>query len=260
MRIAMMMVAIGGFCGLMAIGQPAQDLWRPGGGETTWVKVNSQKSLVEIVGNEFGEKGWEYPSGLLAREFPGFTYVSGPYDKELSPKARWRKPVILKNQASGVELSIHCYRYSPPPPPKPPQTQKKTPVSCTPYLAKEEPNYLYKPTEFHQLRARTTSVSDRDLFAFRDGDLLFKLEATGSKAEDRRQATAAAAEAIWKFRQTKEKAPASQPAPPWDEPPPRDLPMPQSLGPMGMAGGMGNGIAPPNPGLGEMNIPQPMEK
>ena len=40
-------------------------------------------------------------------------------------------------------------------------------------------------------------------FAFRDGDLLFKVEAVGRQAELRRASVTAVAEAIWTFRRPK---------------------------------------------------------
>jgi hypothetical protein len=262
MQIAIAAMAIWGLYGLMAAGQPAQDLRPPGSGVAMRATVNSQQSLADAVGAEFQGETWEHPSGLLAREFPGFTYVSGPYDKELSGKAQWRKPVILKNKTSGMELAINCYRHRPPPPPRPkPATEKeKSLIAGSPSMPLDEPNYPYKPIEFHQLRAATAGSGGHEAFVFRDGDLLFKIEVTGGKTEDRQKAAAAAAEAIWKFRQTKEKAPAGQAAPPWDAPPPRDLPTPPHWGPMGMGGGMGNDVAPQDPGFGGMSAPQPMEK
>ena len=155
--------------------------------------MNSQKSLVDAVGDGFQNEAWESPTALLPPEFPGFAYVSGPGDQGLSPKGAWRKPVVLNDKASGVEVSVNCYRR---------RDDKRAAADGprTPSFPLEEPDYRYKPAAFHKLRAAAAAEGDREVFAFRDDDLLFKVEATGGKPEARRSSTSAVAEVIWKFR------------------------------------------------------------
>ena len=73
-------------------------------------------------------------------------------------------------------------------------------ASATPFHALTEPDYRYQVAKFHDLRAATAVGDERMAFAFRDGDHLFKIAATGGKAEIRREKVAAVAEAIWNFR------------------------------------------------------------
>ncbi len=93
MRAAMVMVVISALLGVPASGCPGEHQPLPGGG-TVWVPTNSQKSLVDAVGEGFGGEAREYPTGLLPREFPGLTYVSGPGDHGLYGKTPSRKPVV----------------------------------------------------------------------------------------------------------------------------------------------------------------------
>lgn len=170
--------------------QSAQPEGPPGGGLVR-VVVNSQKSLADAVGDGFRDETWEHPTGLLPAEFPSLVYVSGPADRGLL-KAAWRKPVALRDKAAGVEVAVNCYRVR--------QKQNKGIGPGTPFVPLLEPDYRYAKAEFHGLRAASASDGERDVFAFRDGDRLFKVEAAGGRAEARRKATAAAAEAIWKYR------------------------------------------------------------
>lgn len=164
----------------------------PPGGGPAQVVVNSQKSLVDAVGDGFQNQAWESPTELLPREFPGLASISGPNDQGLGPKVGWRKPVVLNDKASGVEVSINCYRLR--------GKDAATGIPGTPSAPLLETDYRYKPAAFHKLRAAAAAEGDREVFAFRDGDLLFKVEATGGKPEARRSSTSAVAEVIWKFR------------------------------------------------------------
>jgi len=161
----------------------------PFGGQVR-VVVNSQKSLAEAVGGEFPDEAWEQPAGLLPDEFPGFDYVHGPADRGLFPKGAWRKPVVLKDKGAGLAVTVNCYRLG----------EKKPTVHGTPFAPLLEPDYQYVRAEFHGLRTGTAAEQDRNVFAFRDGDRLFKIEAAGGKSEARRETNAAVAELIWKFR------------------------------------------------------------
>jgi hypothetical protein len=176
--------------------QPGQPLGPPGG-KPAVVTVNSQKSLADAVGEGFGDGTWEYPTRLLPREYPDLTYVSGPGDRGLGPKGAWRKPVVLTNRLSSVRLAVNVYR------------RRERPAAAggvgsrTPFAPLDEPDYRYVPAEFHGLRAAAATEGERQVFAFRDGDLLFKIEAAGGKPEARRSSIAAVAEAIWEFRRPK---------------------------------------------------------
>lgn len=163
----------------------------PGGGPSQ-VVVNSQKSLADAVGDGFGEEAWDYPTKLLPDVFPGLVYISGPADRGLDAKAAWRKPVALRDKASGVEIAVNCYQVR--------EEQEKGVGPGTPSVPLLEPDYRYTKAEFHGLRAASASDGQREVFAFRDGDRLFKVEAVGDKPEARQKATGAVAEAIWKFR------------------------------------------------------------
>ena len=66
------------------------------------------ESLTKALGIEVRNAEWEYPKGMVPAEFAGMTYVSGPEDKELSPKAAWRKPLVYRD-ADG-EVAINVYR------------------------------------------------------------------------------------------------------------------------------------------------------
>ncbi len=182
MPAAIIMAVISAFLG----GPPGEIPRTPGGGP---VVVNSQKSLVDAVGDGFDE-AWEYPFGLVPREFPGLSYVSGPGDQGLGPKGSWRKPIVLKDRASGVEIFVNCYRRH--------ERKRPTGPPLTPAAPDLEPDYRYTPVVFHGLRAAAAS----EVFVFRDGDLLFKVKAAGGNAEMRRRTISGAAETIWKFRQS----------------------------------------------------------
>lgn len=158
------------------------------------VGVNSQKSLAECVGEGFGDADWVRPEGLLPRGFSEMTYVSGPGDADLSPKAAWRKPVVLRDKDSGVVLHINCYR----PREKPPAA-----VAGTPFEPLMEANYQYEAVKFHGLAAASARMKERDVFAFVDGDILFKIEAVGGKDMARQRVAATVAEAIWQARHSR---------------------------------------------------------
>jgi hypothetical protein len=159
------------------------------------VEVNSQKTLAESVGDGFPDEAWLIPTGFLPTEFPEFRYVSGPADKSLSPKAAWRKPVVLKHEDSGVELHVNCYRLRDKP------AVKHVKGLGTPFLPLTEPDYQYEQLEFHNLRAAMATTESDSVIVFRRGDVLFKVEATGGKADVRRKLAVAAAEAIWNAQQ-----------------------------------------------------------
>jgi hypothetical protein len=152
----------------------------PGGGPVR-VVVNSQKSLAEAVGADFRDEAWEHPAKLLPDNFPGLIYVSGPADRDAAPKAAWRKPVALRDKVGGVDVAINCYRAG--------AVQEKGFGPGSPFAPLLESDYRYAKAEFHGLRAASASDGERDVFAFRDGDRLFKVEAAGGKSESRRKAT-----------------------------------------------------------------------
>lgn len=163
------------------------------------VSVNSQKSLTEIVGGEFaGDAAWESPKEILPADFPGLAYVSGPAVADLSPKGAWRKPVVLRDKDAGVEVAINCYRARD----KKDEAEKGT-VLGSPFIPLSELDLKYAKVEFHALKAARASNEEQDVFAFRDGDLLFKVQASGGKPEARRKAVGSAADAVWKFRHPK---------------------------------------------------------
>jgi hypothetical protein len=186
--IAAMILNLAG--GQLAGQTPSPD--GPPGGEPPRVVVNSQKSLAEVVGEGFRDEAWDYPAELIPREFPGLAYVSGPADRGTEPKAVWRKPVILRD-GTGVSIAVNCYRAR--------EKQPKGPGSGSPFAPLLEPDYEYSKTEFHKLRAATASNEGRDVFAFRNGDHLFKIEATGGKPDARQKAKEAAADAIYRHLQ-----------------------------------------------------------
>jgi hypothetical protein len=117
----------------------------------------------------------------LPTEFPDLAYVSGPADKSLLGKGAWRKPVILKHEESGVMVRVNCFRRREKP------DAKDAKVPGTPFLRLREPDYQYKQFEFHELSAATATAEDRQVIVFRSGEVLFKVEATGGKAEDRKK-------------------------------------------------------------------------
>ena len=184
-----MRALIVGIVVLVAVGvQPS-----PAAETVAQVPVNSQKSLAAIVGPGFPDGAWEYPTGLVPRAFAGLTYVSGPGDAGLAPKAAWRKPLLWQSKA--VTLAINCYRQQP--------AQPDRGAGGTPFVSLEEPDYRYEAQAFHGLPAAAAAASGRAAFVFRDGAVLFKLEASGGTAEERRQVAVATAEAMWKFRHPK---------------------------------------------------------
>lgn len=162
----------------------------PPGGAPVRVVVNSQKSLADAVGDGFQNEAWEYPAGLAPDEFEGLVYVSGPADPGLDPKAAWRKPITLFDKTAGLQVTVNCYRLR--------EKQTKADGPSTPSAPLLEPDYRYAKAEFHGLRAANASDGERDVFAFRDGNRLFKVEAANGRTEVRRKATARVAEAIWK--------------------------------------------------------------
>ena len=78
------------------------------GGAPAQVDVNTQQTLVDIVGNVFPDDTWEYPHKFLPVKFSGLLQVGGPIDGYRG-KQSWRKPVMLKDKAMGVELSVNVY-------------------------------------------------------------------------------------------------------------------------------------------------------
>ena len=71
-------------------------------------------------------------------------------------------------------------------------------VVGAPFAPLREPDYQYEPLEFHDLRAATAAADNRDVIAFRRGDILYKVEALSGKTEARKNAAIETAEAIWK--------------------------------------------------------------
>lgn len=160
------------------------------------VAATSQRSPAStVLGRQFRDAAWEYPTGLLPGELPGLTYISGPGDPELYPKAAWRKPFVLRDKAAGVTLSVNCFRER--------VEEGRSDVPGTPAAPLLEPDYRYASVEFHGLRAASASDGERNVFAFWDRDVLFKIEATGGEFETRRKVARSAADAIWKFRHLK---------------------------------------------------------
>ena len=164
----------------------------PPGGEPARVVVNSQKSLAEAVGQGFRDETWEYPTELLPKEFAGLDFVSAPIDQGRDPKAAWRAPVALRDKTNAVEVAVNCYRLR--------DVHAKRVAPGTPTISLREPDYQYKSETFHGTRAAAALDGRQYVFVFREGDLLFKVEAAGGKPEARRTAAVTAAEAIWKFR------------------------------------------------------------
>ncbi len=155
------------------------------------VPVNTQASLRKTVGGGFED--WEYPrANLLPHELPGLIYVSGPTDPR--SKTDWRKPVAFTQKPTGVAVAVNCYRK---PAKLPPRVTTGNPM---PADILTEPDYEYRATEFHGLKAATATAESREVFVFRDGDILYKIEAAQGDARSRRDAVRSAAEAIWKFR------------------------------------------------------------
>ena len=161
------------------------------------VPVNSQKTLADIVGVGFQGEAWTHPAGLLPSEFPELAYISGPSDADQAPKGEWRQPVVLRHQASSVVVHVNCYRRRE----VPAAPADKAPL--TPFVPLMELNYQYEPIRFHDLRAATATTENRDLIAFRHGDILFKVDAADGSAKVRRRMAVATAEAIWDFQKVK---------------------------------------------------------
>lgn len=194
MRITRWMAAVSALVGATFLGHSGEGS-PPPGAEAAQVAVNSQESLRDAVGEGFQDHAWEYPSGLLPKSFVGLIYSSGPSDAGLSPKARWRTPIVFNDKNTGVKLSINCYH----------RREKEAANSAlgTPAASLLEPDYGYQKSEFHGLPAATASIENRYVSVFRDGDRLFKIEATGGKTTALREAVAAVAEAIWMFHHSK---------------------------------------------------------
>jgi hypothetical protein len=165
--------------------------------------VNTQKTLIEAVGKQFKDEDWEYPSDLLPDTFPGLEHVSGPGDSGVSGKGVWRKPVTLKHASSGIEVLVNCYRRR-----EQPAQSLDPSLPGTPFLPLEEPDYRYESTEFHDLKAAAAREKTRDVFVFLDGDVLFKVEASGGSSEQRLKLVRSTAEAIWRFRHREDTATA----------------------------------------------------
>lgn len=201
MRVVVFLEIACAFLGLPSLGlsdERLQPPMGPPGDGPVQVVVNSQKSLSDAVGDGFTDGAWEYPIKLLPSEFPGLIHVGGPGDTGTFGKGTWRKPVVLTDKASGVQLAVNCYRMRDE---KGSAAAPTTPsVSGTPFAPLWEPDYRYKNVEFHGLRAATASEANRETFVFRDGDLLFKFDAACGNAETRREAITTAAETTWKFR------------------------------------------------------------
>jgi hypothetical protein len=167
-----------------------------GAAEKPAVPVNSQASLTKIVGKGFDDETREYPKGLLPAKFVGVALVSGPEDVDLSFKAAWRKPVVLKHAASGAEVQVNCYLRR--------EQRAEALLPKTPFQTLTEPDAEFEAAKFHDLKAATASADGRAVFAFVDGAHLFKVVATGGKKPEELQALAmAAAEAIWAHRHPK---------------------------------------------------------
>ena len=162
----------------------------PLGGATKRVTVNTQKTLISIVGEGFQDEAWEYPKGLLPADLPNLTYVRGPEDRGIALKAAWRMPVIYTHKETGISVAINGYRKRP--------EVSAIPVLSNPFATMTEPDYPYRPIDFHELKAASASEEGSDLWIFREGDILFKIEASGEKAKTRRDLIQAVASAIWK--------------------------------------------------------------
>ncbi len=178
---------------------------QPPGAGPVLIPVNTQKTLAAVVGNRFTD--WAYPADLLPKKFPGLEHVSGPGDPELPAKAAWRKPVALKHGPSQAEVFVNCYRLAP----KQPQPADPN-VSRTPFLPLTEPDYRYESAEFHALKAAAAQEGSRNVFAFLDGDVLFKVEVSDGNSERRKALAHSTAETIWKSRH-KDDAPSN-----WSKP------------------------------------------
>jgi hypothetical protein len=196
MRVAIIAIAFSILAGGLLYGQRPT----PPNSPAANVVVNSEKSLAAAVGDGFIDEAWEYPTELLPSKVSGLKYISGPTDAGPS-KGAWRKPILLKDEASGAEIFINCYRWQDAR--KRESTKVKPGAVGTPFVALVEPDYQYKPVKFHDVRAASASAGDRHAFAFRDGDVLFKIETTRGTAESRRDASATVAATIWKFRNVK---------------------------------------------------------
>ncbi len=165
-------------------------------GAANSVPVNSQATLVKVVGEGFGDEAWEYPKGLLPAKFEGLARVRGPEDVDLSPKAAWRKPVVLKHAASGAEVQVNCYLR------REPRAEARLPKA--PFQPLTEPAAEFEAVKFHDLKAASASADGRAVFAFVDGHHLFKVVATGGKKPEGLPPEAkAAAEAIWAHHHAK---------------------------------------------------------
>jgi len=165
------------------------------GGEPAEVVVNSQASLRDIVGVGFRDEAWHYSAELLPTKIPAMTYVSGPGDAGLFPKATWRKPLVFQDAKAKVRVHLNCYRRL--------EAKQADGAPGTPFVALLEPAYEYDKAEFHGLPAAKASRGSRDVFLFCEGDLLFKVEVIGGEAIDRQATIATTSEAIWRFRNRK---------------------------------------------------------
>jgi hypothetical protein len=172
---------------------------RPPPGSPSQIAENSQPTLRAVVGAADWE--WADPAGLLPERFPGLRYLSGPGDAGLSPKASWRKPVVLRDARTGVEVSVNCYRKRSPAKASP---QGGSSVGSSPALPLLEPDYAYRALAFHGLQAAAASFvegrSRRELLAFVQGERLFKVRCEGpASAERLRDHAQSVAEAIHAF-------------------------------------------------------------
>ncbi len=134
----------------------------------------------------------------MPRKIPDFNFVNGPQYLGLSPKGAWRKPVLFKHATTGVKISLNCYNRAKKD--EAPAIAPKKKLSGTPFMPLLEPDFHYQPQAFHELKAAAASEKDRDVFVFRDGDLLFKIETNEGDARMRQRVATTFAEEIWKFR------------------------------------------------------------
>lgn len=189
MRILLLIITVACVSNL-GVSSPAADPLPPGGSPAQ-VAVNSQPSLKEALGVSFAAAIWENPTTIVPSPFPGFNYVSGPNDPLLSPKSAWRKPLVLSDAKSGVEITIQSYRRQ--------ESRPAAGASATPAATAFEADYEYSPAKFRGFKAARASSGEFDILAVRNGDLLVKIEAAGAKGAARRRSIDIAAEAIEKL-------------------------------------------------------------
>ena len=194
MQIRMWMGAVSALLAATSAGRCGEAA-PPPGAETALVVVNPQQSLRDAVGEGFPDQAWESPAGLSPKAFSGLRCVRGPSDSGLSPKARWRRPIVMIHKTAGVKLNVNCYRRR--------EGKRADAAPGTPSATLLEPDYEYQKCKFHGLPAATASMGNRYASVFRDGDLLFEIEAIGGKAQARRETVAAVAEEIWTFHHAK---------------------------------------------------------